>query len=78
MEILSPAHSAFGAAIRDCRHSSGLTQEDLSGETGLHVSYVSQVERGIKNVSLTNILKLSAALGCPVSRLMDQAEKAGL
>jgi transcriptional regulator with XRE-family HTH domain len=39
---------------------------------------VSQVERGIKNVSLTNILKLSRALGCPVSELMDEAEKAGL
>lgn len=78
MKVLSPAHSAFGAEVRNCRHSRGLTQEDLSAKLGLHVSHVSQVERGIKNVSLTNILKFSRALGCPVSQLMVRAEEAGL
>ncbi len=78
MKVLSPAHSAFGEEVRRCRHEKGLTQEDLSHELGLHVSYVSQVERGIKNLSLTNILKFSNALDCPASRFVEAAEHAGL
>lgn len=76
MSALSPAHSAFGNEVRTCRRERELTQEDVSRATGLHVTYISQVERGIKNVSLANILKLSHALGCPAARLVAAAESA--
>jgi len=76
MQVLSPAHTAFGAEVRDRRHELSLTQEDLSDRAGVHVSYVSQVERGLKNISLSNLLKFSKALECSASRLVTAAEDA--
>jgi transcriptional regulator with XRE-family HTH domain len=60
--IRSPEHVAFGQAIRAVRRRQGVSQEGLALKCGLDRTYVSGIERGVRNPSLANILKLAAAL----------------
>jgi transcriptional regulator with XRE-family HTH domain len=62
MSIRSPAHAAFGQAIRALRGRRGISQESLALSCGLDRTYISGIERGTRNPSLTNILKLAEAL----------------
>jgi len=62
--------SRFGAAVRRRRQVLGISQEELALRAGLHRTYVGDVERGTRNVSLRNIRRLAAALGCTISDLM--------
>lgn len=62
MTIRSPAHAAFGQAIRAIRSRRGVSQESLALQCGLDRTYISGIERGTRNPSLTNILKLAVAL----------------
>ncbi|MDQ1438151.1 MAG: hypothetical protein QOK43_1780 [Acidimicrobiaceae bacterium] len=52
----------FGERVRAFRSRTGLTQEQLGRASGLHRTYIGGVERGERNVSLMNILKLASAL----------------
>jgi transcriptional regulator with XRE-family HTH domain len=49
----------FGDAVRTRREKLGLTQEDLAEKAGIHRTYLSDVERGSRNVSLVNIERLA-------------------
>lgn len=62
MTIRSPAHAAFGRTIRAIRNRRGVSQESLALQCGLDRTYISGIERGTRNPSLTNILKLAVAL----------------
>lgn len=53
---------AFGEALRHFRKIAKLSQEKLSQESGLDRSYISLLERGLRQPSLTSILQLSKAL----------------
>jgi transcriptional regulator with XRE-family HTH domain len=59
---LSAATQTFGERVRARRHELGKSQEQLADDCGLHWTFVGQVERGKRNISLHNILKLAAAL----------------
>jgi transcriptional regulator with XRE-family HTH domain len=63
--------AAVGKTIAERRRDLGFSQEDLAEEAGLHRTYVGSVERGEKNVSLINLVKIAAALRIPLSRLLD-------
>lgn len=56
---------SFGARVRALRHEAGISQEDLAHRAELDRSYVGQVERGERNVSLDNIYRLARALDVP-------------
>ncbi len=60
----------FGERLRAIRLKKGISQEALAHIAGLHRTYVSGVERGERNVSLTTIEKLAHALGVRMSDLM--------
>jgi transcriptional regulator with XRE-family HTH domain len=62
MPIRSPTHAAFGDVIRDLRNRRGISQESLALLCGLDRTYISGIERGTRNPSLANILKLASAL----------------
>jgi transcriptional regulator with XRE-family HTH domain len=51
-----------------------LSQEDFAELCDVHRTYVGQVERGEKNVSFENIVKISKALGLRPSRLFQRAK----
>src|SRR4051794_15025660 len=62
----------FGTTIKTKRSELGMSQEELADRAGLHRTYVSDVERGMRNVSLISIEKLAHALGLSVWRLFEQ------
>ncbi|WP_245633182.1 helix-turn-helix domain-containing protein [Luteipulveratus mongoliensis] len=68
---LSPATAEFGARVRARRHELGLSQEALADRGELHWTFVGQVERGQRNLSLHNILKIAAALGVDPGELVS-------
>lgn len=74
-EPRSAAHVAYGRALRELRAEHGISQERLALASGLDRTYVSGIERGERNPSLTNILKLAAALDVRVSELAARAER---
>ena len=62
----------FGAAVRFHRDLLGISQEELAGRAGLHRTYISDVERGARNVSLESICRLTNALQVPLSVLFSR------
>ena len=61
-DIWSKSAGQCREAVRRERHRRGLSQEDLAFEAELHRTYVSEVERGKRNISLVNIHRLAKAL----------------
>lgn len=59
---LSPATAALGQRIREHRQAAGLSQEALARVAGVHWTFLGQLERGQRNVSLHNLLKVAGAL----------------
>lgn len=59
----------FGLAIKQRRGELGISQEELAFRSGLHRTYISDIERGIRNPSLENIEKLVKALEISISIL---------
>jgi transcriptional regulator with XRE-family HTH domain len=60
---LSSATTELGARVRVRRQELGLSQEGLAHVAYLHWTFVGQVERGQRNISLHNLLKLAEGLG---------------
>ncbi len=61
----------FGERVRVHRQDRGWSQEVLAERTGLHWTYVGSVERGERNVSLLNIVRLAAALEVDAGELVQ-------
>jgi transcriptional regulator with XRE-family HTH domain len=74
MAARSPQHAALGLAIRELRRASGVSQEVLAASCGLHRTYIGGIERGERNVSFTNLLRISDALGMRPSELLVRYE----
>ncbi len=62
---------AFGKVLRRMREDAGLTQEQLGFETDLRRTYISILELGQQQPSLTTILKIAKGLNCPPGKLVD-------
>jgi transcriptional regulator with XRE-family HTH domain len=61
--------------VRRLREGHGLSQDELAARCGLHRTYVGGIERGERNVSFGNLLKLARALGVKPSALLADAER---
>ncbi len=59
----------FGKRLRELRQREGYSQEELGFKAGLDRTYVSGIERGLRNPSLVNISKLAKALDVPIREL---------
>lgn len=60
----------FGAAVRRERKALGLSQERLAQKAGVDRTYIGMVERGERNLSLMNIVRISRALGVHPTKLL--------
>jgi len=65
------AQQKLGKKIRQLRLDAELSQERLGEMTGLDRTYISGIERGVRNPSLKNIEKLAKALNVKITELID-------
>ena len=65
----------FGFAVKTRREELGLTQEDLAELAQIHRTYVSDIERGARNVSLINVERLAGALKVSLAALFADVER---
>jgi transcriptional regulator with XRE-family HTH domain len=63
------------AVLQELRLKKELSQSDLARLSGLHRSYIGDVERGSRSVSITNIARLAETLGVSASSLVELAEQ---
>ena len=70
----SPAQAAFGRAIREIRTQRGISQEALAHACGLDRTYLSSVERGARNPTLSSILRIAAALEVDAAEIHTRAD----
>ena len=61
----------FGEAVRKKRRAAELSQEELAEKLGIHRTYMSFIERGIRNPSLIMIFKISRALKIKLPELFE-------
>jgi transcriptional regulator with XRE-family HTH domain len=61
-ETKSEAAKIFGARVRENRQRLGISQETLAQLSDVHWTFVGQVERGTRNLSLHNIIKIAGGL----------------
>ena len=61
----------FGQQVRKKRLAAGFSQEEFAEKLGIHRTYVSFIERGIRNPSLIMIFKISKVLKVKMSEMFD-------
>lgn len=62
----------LAANLRRLRQSKSWSQEEFAHRAGLHRTYVSDLERGARNPTITVVDKLAVALDVPVGSLLDE------
>lgn len=65
----------FGFVIRSLREARELTQEDLAERSKIHRTYLSDIERGSRNVALINIERLAQSLSVTMQELFRLVDK---
>lgn len=60
-----------GAKVRRLRKEQGLSQEELAYRAGIHRTFVSQIERAVKNVTLVSLDRVAKGLGVSLKDLVD-------
>jgi transcriptional regulator with XRE-family HTH domain len=64
----------FGKVLQELRTHKGLSQEELADSCGLHRTYISLMERGLRNPSLNTIFSIAEALSTPASTIVRFVE----
>jgi len=70
----TPLSKRFGTAVRRRRIEAGLSQERLAELARLHPTYVSMVERGVRNPTLDAAARIAKALKVTLPKLIEDAE----
>jgi len=55
--------ASFGHSLREHREAKGLTQEKLAEKANMDRTYISDIERGVRNPEIKNVARLAQALG---------------
>ena len=63
--------AALGQNVRQRREARELTQEKLAEKAGLDPTYISGIERGLRNPGIKNVARLAKALGLTTARLCE-------
>ena len=72
---LEQISTVFGQVLREQRISRELSQEELALAADVDRTFVSQMERGIRQPTITTLMKLAGALGIQPSTLIVRMEK---
>ena len=67
---MSDISGKFAKKVKEIRLRKKMSQGDLAKILGVHPTYISGIERGVRNMALTNIEKLANALGVSVNDLL--------
>lgn len=70
----SKAHARLGKAVKALREEQGLTQADAAKRMKVPPTFLSDIERGIRNPSWSTMLALSKALRVKLSKIAERAE----
>jgi len=62
---------AFGSNVRVLRHELKISQEELAFQANLDRSYLNDIEKGKRNISLISIIKIATALKVDIAKLYD-------
>ena len=74
----NPVLVAFGNSIRQLRAKQKLSQRVLAERSGLDVTYISGIERGVRNPSLKSLESVAKGLGCSISETCKALDKLDL
>lgn len=66
--------TSFGLVLRKVRLEAGLSQEALAGFAGLDRTYISLLERGLRQPTLSTLIHLASAIGVTPHSLVEQTE----
>jgi len=67
--------AVFGQVLREQRNTKGLSQEELALAADVDRTFVSQMERGIRQPTITTLMKLAEALGVQAAVLVARLER---
>lgn len=67
--------TALSGVVRRRREQLDLSQEQIALRSGLHRTYISDIERGARNLSIKNLHRLAVALEMRASELIESIEK---
>jgi len=74
--MAKPNHilAKFGQNLRKHREAKGLTQEQLAEKADMDRTYISDTERGIRNIGIKNVARLAKTLATTSAKLMEQVD----
>lgn len=75
MPATDPVLKKFGDNVRTRREALGLSQEQLAERANLDRTYISGVERGVRNLSLNSVVRIAKALKSSASELCEKIER---
>jgi transcriptional regulator with XRE-family HTH domain len=73
---MPPLRRRLGRAIRHLRSEAGMSQEDLAHKAKIHRTTMSEIERGVSNISVDIAERVASGLGVTLSRLFEETERA--
>lgn len=69
-DFMTDISAKFGKKVREIRLKKQMSQADLAKVLGVHSTYISGIERGVRNMALKNIERLAKALAVPIEDLI--------
>ena len=66
-----------GLNLKRFREEQGFSQESFADHCGLHRTYISGIERGVRNPTVVILDKIAKGLGIPAGALLDELKAAG-
>lgn len=77
-EKLDGLVSALAGVLEKRRQEVGISQEELAKRAGISRTYLSDIERGLRNISISTLTKLAQAMDITASRILARAEEIAL
>ena len=72
---MTDINKALGKVLARYRTNTKISQEELADIAGIHRTYVSQIERGLKSPTLSVLFKIAKALNTTASNLITEIER---